>query len=111
MSSPWPHPLPGWQHDSGLSVQAQYIDKTVDIRNMFSFVDPTHVLTVVDKYTSDYYSTMLYDLYDDNTTGKYFWCCGNVIKLAWNCPQSTHKYFVNNLLATGFISTWVKIIS
>ena len=54
---------------------------------------------------------MLYDLYDDNTAGKYFRCWGTFVKLAWNCPRSTHRYFVNNLLAAGFISTRVKIIS
>ena len=94
-----------------LSKRAQYIDKTVDIRNMFSFADPTQVLTAVDKYTSDYYGAMLYDLYDDNTTGKYFRCWGTVVKLAWNCPRSTHRYLVNNLLAAGFTSTRIKIVS
>ena len=38
-----------------LSKRAQYIDKTVDIRNMFSFADPTQMLTAVDKYASDYW--------------------------------------------------------
>ena len=94
-----------------LSKRAQYIDKTVDIRNMFSFADPRQVLTAVDKYASDYYGAMLYDLYDDSSTGKYFRCWGTVVKLAWNCPRSTHKYLVNNLLATGFTSTWIKIVS
>ena len=56
-------------------------------------------------------SAMLYDLYKDSSTGKYFRCWGTVVKLAWNCPRSTHKYFVNNLLAASFISTRVKIIS
>ena len=94
-----------------MAKRAQYIDKTVDIRNMFGFADPRQVLTAVDKYASDYYGDMLYDLYDDNTTGKYFRCWGTVVKLAWNCPRSTHKYFVNNLLASGFTSVRVKIIS
>ena len=65
----------------------------------------------MDKYVSDYYGAMLYDLYDDNTTGKYFRCWGSVVKLVWNCPRSTHKYFVNNLLAVGFTSIRVKVIS
>ena len=44
---------------------------------MFNFADPTQVLTAVDKYMSDYYGAMLYDLYDlydENNTGKYFRC-------------------------------------
>ena len=42
--------------------RAQYIDKTVYIRNTFSFGNPTQVLTVIDKYTGDHYGAMLYDL-------------------------------------------------
>ena len=93
------------------SKRAQYIDKTVDIRNTFSFADPTQVLTAVDKYASNHYGAMLYDLFDDKNTGKYFRCWGTVVKLAWKCPRGTHRYFVNNLLAAGFTSTRVTILS
>ena len=56
------------------SKRAQYIDKTVDIRNTFSFADPTQVLTAVEKYASNHYGAMLYDLFDENSSGKYFRC-------------------------------------
>ena len=56
------------------SKRAQYIDKTVDIRKTFSFADPTQVLTAVEKYASNHYGAMLYDLFDENSSGKYFRC-------------------------------------
>ena len=56
-----------------LSKRAQCINKTVDMRNMFSFADSMQDLTAVDKCVSDYYGVMLYDMYDDNTTGKRCW--------------------------------------
>ena len=91
--------------------RAQYIDKTVDIRNTFSFGNPTQVLTAIDKYTGDHYGAMLYDLFDDQSFGKYHRCWGTVVKLTWGCPRSTHRYFVQSVLAPGFISIRTKLIS
>ena len=92
------------------SKRAQYIDKTVDIRNTFSFADPNQVLTAVKKYARNHYGVMLYDLFDENSSGKYFRCWGTAVKLAWDCPRATHRYFVNNLLATGLKGAAKKTI-
>ena len=54
---------------------------------------------------------MLYDLYDDSSTGQYFRCWGTAVKLTWECPRSTHRYFVNNCLAMGFVSIRIKVLS
>jgi hypothetical protein len=69
------------------------------------------VLTAVEKYASNHYGAMLYDLFDENSSGKYFRCWGTVVKLSWDCPRTTHRYFVNNLLAAGFTSIRVTILS
>ena len=73
--------------------RAKYIDQTVDIRTTFRFAHPKQVLSAIDKYAGDYYGTMLYDLYDDNSTGQYFRCWGTAVKLTWGCPRSTHRVF------------------
>ena len=68
-------------------------------------------LTAIDKYAGDHYGAMLYNLYDDSSTGKYVRCWGTAVKLTWECPRSTHRYFVNNFLAPGFVSIRTKLIS
>ena len=47
------------------SKRAQYIDRPVDIRN----TDPVQVLTAIDRYAGDHYGAMLYDLFDEKSTG------------------------------------------
>ena len=91
--------------------RAQYIDKTVDIRTTFGFAHPQQVLAAADFYAGDHYGSMLWNLYDENSAGQYFRCWGTLVKLAWDCPRSTHKYLVNNFLAPGFVSIRAKIIS
>ena len=91
--------------------RAQYIDKTVDIRNTFSFANPTQILTAIEKYTGDHYGAMLYDLYDDKNFGKYHRCWGTNVKLTWECPRATHRYFVNSVMAPEFISIRTKLLS
>ena len=54
---------------------------------------------------------MLYDLFDDASSGKYFRCWGTAVKLAWECPRSTHRYFVNNMLASEFVPIRTKLLS
>ena len=65
----------------------------------------------MDRYAGDHYGAMLYDLFDDSSAGQYFRCWGTAVKLTWNCPRSTHRYFINNLLAVGFVSIRAKVIS
>ena len=96
-------------HDARIR-RAEYIDRTTDIRNTFNFADPVQVLSAVDKYCGDHYGTMLYNLYDD-TSGLYFRCWGTCVKLCWNVPRSTHRYFVSHLLGQGFVSTRTKLLA
>ena len=84
--------------------RAQYFDQTVDIRTMFRFAHPWQVLTAITTYAGDHYGAMLYDLYDDQSTGQYYRCWGTLVKLKWGLPRSTHRYFVNNFLAPEFTS-------
>ena len=56
-------------------------------------------------------SAMLYDLYDDSSTGKYFRCWGTCVKLCYSIPHSTHRYFVSNYLAADHYSTRTKVIA
>ena len=90
--------------------RAKFIDKSIEIRETFSFADPVQVLGAVNTYCCDHYGSMLWDLYSE-TAGQYFRCWNTCTKLAWNCPRSTHTYFVTCQLAADFVSIRTKILS
>ena len=77
---------------------------------MFHFADPDQMLTAVIKYCGDHYGTMLYNLYDE-ASAKYFRCWGTLAKLCWDVSRATHKYFVPNLLASGFPSIRTTLLT
>ena len=89
--------------------RAQYIDRTTDIRDTFHFAEPVQKLAAVDKYCGDHYGVVLYNLYDEPAE-KYFRCWGTLVKLCWDLPRSTHKYFVPNMLSQGFSSIRTNMI-
>ena len=90
--------------------RARYIDKSIDIRDMFRFAHPSQVISALEKYCDDHYGLMLWDLYDDYA-GKYFRCWNTAIKLCWNCPRATHTYLVTHMLGCGVPSIRVKILA
>ena len=81
-------------HDAKIC-HAWYIDKKIDIRNVFHFADPMQKLVAVDKYCGDYNGFMLYNLYD-YTSGKCFRCWRT--KLYWDLPRATYS--------TVIVSQW-----
>ena len=90
--------------------RARYIDKSIDIRDMFRFAHPAQVIGALEKYCDDHYGLMLWDLFDDYA-GKYFRCWNTAIKLSWDCPRATHTYFVTHLLGCGIPSIREKILT
>ena len=49
------------------------------------------------------------DSYSDMAR-QYYRCWNTCTKLAWNCPRSTHTYFVTCQLAANFVSIRTKIL-
>ena len=89
--------------------RADYIDKTVNIRETFSFAEPEQILQAVEKYCCDYYGAMLWQL-DSHMAGQFFRCWSTCVKLVYDVPRATHTYFVDNLLAASFLSLRQQII-
>ena len=89
--------------------RAKFIDKSTEIRETFNFADPVQILQAVNVYCCDHYGSMLWDLYGDSA-GQYYRCWNTCVKLAWNCPRSTHTYFVTCQLAADFVSIRTKIL-
>ena len=90
--------------------RADYIDKTVAIRETFSFAEPPQILQAIEKYCGDHYGAMLWP-FDSNVAGQYFRCWSTCVKLVWDVQRASHTYFVDNLLAENFVSTKGQILS
>ena len=84
-------------HDAAVK-RARFIDKTVELREVFSFALPEQILRAVEIYASDCYGTMLYDL-ASQASESYFKAWNTCVKLTWNVPRSTFTYIVENTLA------------
>ena len=89
--------------------RAKFIDSSTNIRETFDFADQKQMLNAVEIYCSDFYGSMLWDLYGDEAA-KFFRCWNTLCKLCWDLPRSTPVYFVDNLLSCGFPSIRKQII-
>ena len=89
-------------HDAAIK-RAKFIDKTVELRETFSFAYPEQILRAVQVYASDCYGVMLYDL-ASQASESYYKAWNTLVKLTWNVPRSTYTYLVENALATDFVS-------
>ena len=81
--------------------RAQYINRSVEIRDIFSFAEPQQILQAVNKYVGHHYGSMLWDMESD-MFGQYCRTWNTCVKLSHNVPRSTHTYLVENALASGF---------
>ena len=72
------------------------------MRETFRFAEPAQILQqAVKVYCCDFYGCMLWDLYGDQAQQLYrTW--NTCVKLAWDVPRSTHTYFVEGMLGSGF---------
>ena len=90
--------------------RAQFIDRTSDLREIFSFAHPEQIIKAGQVYASDVYGFMLYDL-SSQASQSYMKSWNTFVKLAWNVPRSTYTYLVENCLAQNFVSLRKQIYS
>ena len=90
-------------YQDALVKRARFIDKTVGIREPFSFAYPTHVMRAVQVFACDGYGSMLYDL-SSTSCESLFKSWNTCVKLIWGVPRSTFTYLVENTLASNFVS-------
>ena len=90
--------------------RAGFIDRSTAVRETFSFADPAQVIRAVEIHCGDHYGSMTWDLYSEEA-GKYYRCWNTCVKLAYNCPRSSHTYVVTGLLAAGLCSVRTQILS
>ena len=88
--------------------RASFIDKSLQIREQFSFAHPIEVLQAVSIYCCDHYGAIIWDL-GSSLTVQYYNAWNTCIKLAWRLPRSTHRYFLD-FLSGGLISVRSDLI-
>ena len=82
--------------------RAAFIDRSLQVREQFSFAHPMETLRAVNIYCCDHYGGMLWDL-QGNMASQYFSAWRTCIKLAWGVPRATHNYFLD-YLGGGLVS-------
>ena len=90
--------------------RAKYIEKTVEIRNTFSWAHPNQMIRAGDIYAGDHYGSNLW-LLSSSTAEMYFKSWNTFIKLCWGVPRSTHTYLVENLLARDFLPARHQVLA
>ena len=102
-------------HESGLMdhdvavKRAQFVDKSVEIRDMFEWAAPAEVLQALKTYCSDFYGAMLWNLGGDKASMVYS-AWDNAVKLTWSCPRWTRTFLLQQVLASGMRSARTEIL-
>ena len=97
------------EHDA-CATRAKFIEKSVSVRDMFSFARPAQTLTAMATYCCDFYGSNLWDLYGVRAEQCYrAWT--TAVKLTWNMPRTTHTWMVDNLLSCNLASAREKIMA
>ena len=96
------------EHDAEVA-RARFIDRSVEVRQTFSFASPALVIRALQVYCSSHYGAMLWDLQGEGAV-QYYNAWTTAIKLAWNCPRATRSYLVQEVLACGSPSAKVDIL-
>jgi hypothetical protein len=101
-------------HESGLMnhdvtvKRAQFIDKSLEIRNIFEWA-PAEVLLALKTYCSDYYGDMLWDLGLDKASMVYS-ALDNTVQLTWSSPRWTRTFLLQQVLASGLRSAITEML-
>ena len=103
------HESGSMDHDACVK-RAEFIRKSCDIRETFSFASPVEVLRAVKVFAGDLYGGNLWQLRGDMAK-QVFNAWTTCIKLAWQVPRGTHTYFVDRMLACGISHTRDDILA
>ena len=90
--------------------RAQFIQKTVEVREQFSFASPDVVLKAVQVYCSDSYGSMLWNL-RSSSAESYFKCWNTCVKLVNRVPRSTFTYLIEDYFAQGQTSLRNQVLA
>ena len=88
--------------------RAVFIDRSLMIREQFSFAHPMEVLRAVRVYCCDHYGSMLWDL-EGSMANQFYNVWNTCIKLTWGVTRATHTYLLD-YLSGGLVTVKADII-
>ena len=103
------HQTANMDHDMKCK-RARFIENSTEIRETFSFAEPSLILQAVRLYTGHYYGSMTWDLQSE-IAGQLFRSWNTCVKLAFDVPRSTHVYLVQNVLADEFLPIETELMA
>ena len=90
--------------------KAKFIQSAVEIKEMFNWAAPAEVLKATKIHCTSFYGSSLWDLGGDKARQVYnAW--NTAVKKAWDCPQWTRTYLMQQVLSCGQTSAKVDILS
>ena len=89
--------------------RAEFIDKSVGIREAFGFASPVEILTAHKLYCSSFYGSMLWNLSGEGAS-QVFNAWNTAVKLSWDCPRDTRTYLLQQVLSCGLDSARTDIL-
>ena len=90
--------------------RGRFIGESTEIRETFSFAEPSQILHAVRVHCSHFYGSMLWDLRRD-AVGQFCRSWNTCVKLAFHVPRSTHTYLVENVLAPEFTPVKTELMA
>ena len=91
--------------------RAEYIGKTVELREMLHFASPADVLVATSVFCSDYYGSLAgWDL-DSDKVRMFYNAWSTHVKLTWKVPRQTKTYLLQNVLSPGLTSARSEILA
>ena len=97
------------EHDAKVA-RARFIDRSVEVRQAFSFASPVEIIRALQVYCTSHYGSMLWDLQGEGAV-QYCNSWSTAIKLAWDCPRATRSYLLQEVLACGTTSARSEIMA
>ena len=96
-------------HDAGVK-RAQFIGRSVEVRNMFSWAAPPEILKALRIHCTAFYGSMLWDLGGEKACQVYS-AWDTAVKLTWGCPRYTRTFLLQQVLTCGDTSVKTDILS
>ena len=90
--------------------RASFIQRSVDVRQQFSFASPELILQMIQVLCCDGYGSMLWNL-QSASAESYFKSWNTCVKLVYKVPRSTYTYLVEGFLAKDQTSLRNQILS
>ena len=95
-------------HDAKVK-RAEFISKSVELRETFGFASPVEVLQAHKLYCSSFYGSMLWNL-SGEAASQVFSAWSVAVRLSWSCPRDTRTYLMQQVLSCGMDSAKTDIL-